>query len=278
MDTCRVCGHRIDVGRFCLNCGTPIGGEPHPDLKPEPSPAVMPDRQDGESRPLLAWLPALVIGLVLLAGAAGAGAWLLGGANGDDSEPTAAELAAASREAPPPSRPEKSEPPRADEDEGSPAPQDLIRFAVPNVPGTASPSRDTSRNPVRYDATNLIDGLPETAWRTPGDATGEEITLTFPEPAVLTRIGLVNGYAKKSGSFDWYAANRRIESITWTFDDGSSVGQDFTDDRAMQGIDIDPVTTTTITITIEAVSSPGAGGAVRDYTAISDVLLFGTAA
>lgn len=284
MDTCKACGHRVDVGRFCLNCGTPIDGEPHPELIPDPTSHLPPDRpraasphrQEVEGRPLIAWLPVLVIGLVLLAGAAGVGAWLLGGASGDDSEPTAAELAAAPGGAPSASEP--AEPRTQGPEEKRAEPQDLIRFAIPEVPGTAPPGRDTSRNLVRYDATNMVDGLPGTTWRTPGDATGGEITLTFPARAVLTRVGLINGYAKRAGSLDWYDGNRRIESVTWTFDDGTTVRQDFAEDRTLQSIDIDPVTTTTITMTIDAVTAPGSGPASRDYTAISDVLLFGTAA
>ena len=45
----------------------------------------------------------------------------------------------------------------------------------------------------------MLDGNPATAWRTAGDATGQSITITLPAPSVVSRVGLVNGYAKQVG-------------------------------------------------------------------------------
>ena len=92
-------------------------------------------------------------------------------------------------------------------------------------------------------------------------------------------MGLVNGYAKIAyaggRSFDWYKGNRRVLSVEWVFDDGSSVTQQFHDDRGMQQTAIHPVTTSTVELRITSVSPPGKGRAARDDTAISEVLLLG---
>ena len=85
------------------------------------------------------------------------------------------------------------------------------------------------------------DGNPATAWRTAGDATGGTITVTLTEPGVVTRVGLVNGYAKQVAGVDWYPNNRRILAVTWGFDDGSSIEQTFAERPAMQRLKVPPV-------------------------------------
>ena len=59
--------------------------------------------------------------------------------------------------------------------------------------------------------------------------------------------------------------------------DGTTVTQDLRDTREMQTLDIDPVTTQHVRLTLVSVSPPGKGPAARDYTPISDVTLQGTA-
>lgn len=145
------------------------------------------------------------------------------------------------------------------------------------VPAVAPPGQDAEGNPTTYDGKNMLDGDPATAWRMPGDGTGKEVVLTLPAEAHLTSVGLINGYAKtgtgaKGGTIDWYRGNRRIKSVTWVFDDGSTVQQDLGDSTEVQSQDVD-VTTTTVTLRLDAVSAPGKGPASRNYTAISDVSL-----
>ena len=72
----------------------------------------------------------------------------------------------------------------------------------------------------------MRDGNPTTAWRTAGDGTGAVITITLPEPTVVTRVGLVNGYAKQVAGVDWYPNNRRILAVTWGFDNGTHARAD----------------------------------------------------
>ena len=131
-------------------------------------------------------------------------------------------------------------------------------------------------SPVTYAATNLVDGQPTTAWRMPGDGSGQSIAFTFPAPVTLSRVGLVNGYAKTDGSFDWYSGNRRVLAAQWRFEDGTTVDQPLGESRDLQVIKVGPVTTTTVTLTLTTVSPPGTGASSRDFTAISEVSLVGT--
>ncbi len=226
------------------------------------------------------WLPWLA-GLVVMGLVAGLGAWLLlRGGEDPAGEPVGAT----------PARPERSESasreptPRETATEATSAPQvvpdDLARFAEVDAPAAAPPSRDNSGNAVRYQATNMVDGVPETTWRTPGDATGETISFTFDEPTTLTEVGLINGYAKvgqdASGPLDWYHGNRRVLAVEWLLDDGTTLTQDLDDTTVVQTVTVKQVETQAVQLRLTRVSAPGSGRAARDFTAISDVSLVGT--
>jgi hypothetical protein len=144
-----------------------------------------------------------------------------------------------------------------------------------NVPGSASASVDDAGNPVTYEADNMLDADPRTSWRMPGDASGSVLTFTFDEAVTVTEVGMINGYAKNDPPHDWYAGNRRIESVTWIFDDGTEVTQDLDEVRDPQTIAVD-AETTTIELRIVEVTDPGKGPDARDFTAISDVRFVGT--
>jgi hypothetical protein len=167
----------------------------------------------------------------------------------------------------------------SDDGEGAQAPagkaRELARRATFEVPGTAPPTTDFDGNLAAYEASQMGDGNPATAWRMAGDATGETITVTLPEPGVVTRVGLVNGYAKQVAGVNWYPNNRRTVAVTWGFDDGSSVEQTFAERPGMQRLTVPPVETATVTITFTAVTPPGLGSLGRDYTAISEVSITG---
>lgn len=158
---------------------------------------------------------------------------------------------------------------------------DVVREATPQVPATAPPNQDLQGNMVRYEARNMLDGVPTTCWRMAGDGTGEVLTFDLARPTTLTTVGLVNGYAKtatdaRGNQLDWYHGNRRVLAVEWTFDDGTSVTQDLRDTRSMQTMEIDPVTTQSVQLRLVSVSAPGPGRAARNYTPISDVTLQGT--
>ena len=115
---------------------------------------------------------------------------------------------------------------------------DVAGQASAKAPRTAPPNEDVNGDQVSYDASNMLDGVHDTAWRASGDGTGLKLTFTLREPAELHQVGLINGYAKtstddKGRTFDWYLGNRRIEAVTWIFDDGSKVRQEL--DRDPRG-------------------------------------------
>lgn len=152
---------------------------------------------------------------------------------------------------------------------------DLVGGATFAVPDTAEPTTDLDGQLVAYEAAQMGDGDPATTWRTPGDATGQTITITLAQPSVVTRVGLVNGYAKQVAGVDWYPNNRRVLAVTWGFDDGSSIEQTFAERPGMQRLKVPPVQTSTITLTLTSVTPPGTGSLGRDYTAISEVTVIG---
>jgi hypothetical protein len=157
---------------------------------------------------------------------------------------------------------------------------DVAGRASAKAPKTAPPNEDVNGDQVSYDASNMLDGVPDTAWRAAGDGTGLKLTFTLREPTELHEVGLVNGYAKtstdgKGRTFDWYLGNRRIQSAVWVFDDGSKVRQDFTDTRELQPVDVPDVVTKRVVLKLTAVSPPGEGKAARDFTAISEVSMVG---
>ena len=109
------------------------------------------------------------------------------------------------------------------------------------------------------------------------------MTLTFTLRAAteLHQVGLINGYAKSSTddenrTFDWYLGNRRIQAVTWIFDDGSKVRQELTETRELQLVDVPDAVTGRVVLKLTAVSAPGEGNAARDFTAISEVSFLGT--
>ncbi len=200
--------------------------------------------------------------------------------DGDDvaTEPTETATSPASSEPAPEDTTDASEE-AAPEPSAAPTgvgqPLDLATTATFEVPGTAPPTTDFDGALVAYEASQMHDGLPSTTWRTAGDATGQSITITLAEPAVVSRVGLVNGYAKQVAGVDWYPNNRRVLAVTWTFEDGTAVTQTLTERPMMQLIDVTPTRTSTITLTLDSVTPPGAGELGRDYTAISEVSIVG---
>jgi hypothetical protein len=310
MDNCPRCGEALGpaAGRYCINCGQRIDragvAEAYADWRtdtfersalardrsaavalattesttaPPPVDPERPHRADGPAqRPPIGWLAALV-GMVLVALL---GAWLFFGNSSDETTPVAKEAPKASPSAVLPSPTTASKSPRKRPTKSPAAkPVDLSRQIAVTAPKPAAPSTDSSGRTVTYDAGQMLDGVPETCWRMPGDGTGSTVTFTLPQEAEITELGLINGYAKTAsdsqGPLDWYHGNRRVLRATWAFDDGTEVHQELADSTSMQTIDVEHVRTSTVTLTLEEVSPPGTGRAARDYTAISDVSLLG---
>lgn len=138
------------------------------------------------------------------------------------------------------------------------------------VPSTAPDGKDANGKDVSYGAANLHDGDATTTWRMKGDAAGEDLAVSWPEPVTITDVGLVNGYAKEdeSSGAERYGENRRVLAVTWIFDDGTEVTKSLEETTDMQTFRLDaPVETSGVTVRIDETSDPGG----RDFTAISEL-------
>jgi len=249
----------------------PVYAEP---LPPEPAPP--PRRSPG----IGLWVGAAVgLVVVLVLGAF----LLLSGGGGDDpsasSSPPLIPKSHHSTSTAPSSSPTSSAPTSSAASTGSPT--DVAGLAAASAPAHAPAGVDFAGRTVTYVAPNMVDGDVETCWRTPGDASGMVLTFRLDQPTRITKVGLVNGYAKTAvaggRTYDWYRGDRRVLAVEWVFDDGSTVSQQFAQVRAMQTRGVPPVTTSTVQVRITAVSRPGQGPAARNDTAISEVSLVGTA-
>jgi hypothetical protein len=142
-----------------------------------------------------------------------------------------------------------------------------------SAPSTAPGGNDACQNPTSYDASNLTDRAEGTAWRMPGDATGQTLTLDLGAEHRVLRVGLLPGYDKVDGcdGTDRWAQNRRPTTVTWLFDDGTQAHQTLHDTRDMQTLAVD-ATTTTIGLRIDGTTA----APERDFTAISEVSVQGT--
>ena len=289
MSYCTSCGHELGAGRFCTNCGRPVAPPP-----PPPSSAPPPPPQAGQvpppppryplfadeleppayaapepplphhrrPRPVWPFVVAALTLLLVIAVLVGVAA-LSDDDGGSSADPTHAA----------------SKSPRGGQGSATPGGGNLAAGSTVQVPATAPPNQDVSGNPTTYVGANMLDGVPETCWRMPGDGTGDEITVTLPQETHLSRIGLINGYAKiakdaQGKELDWYHGNRRILTVEWLFDDGTTLIQDLEDTVSVQSVDVD-VTTTTVVLRLVSVSDPGTGRAARNYTAISDLSFVG---
>ncbi len=166
-----------------------------------------------------------------------------------------------------------------------PDPRDPAQAApVSSKIASASPScesgssTDADNRTVTYEAGKAIDGLPDTAWRCPGDGVGQRLMISFQGKVTLTSIGIVPGYAKTDPTdrADRYLQNRRISAVSYTFDDGSTFPQSFDTDarnRSVQTISLPNVSTSHVIITIlSSVVGEAAGNHLaRDHIAISEV-------
>jgi hypothetical protein len=212
-----------------------------------------------ERRPWLSWLAALVAIAFLAVGGYALWAFVL-----DDSGTPSARGAD----------------PAPTQSSSGPTPVDVAPGATAHAPDTAPPEEDVDGELGAYDASNMLDGVVTTAWRTPGDASGMRLTFKLAAPTRLTQVGILNGYAKRSTDtrgrdYDWYRGNRRVEAVVWELGKGTSVRQKLSTDREVQSISIEPVTTRKVVVRLVQVSAPGTGRASRDYTAVSEVSLVG---
>jgi hypothetical protein len=142
-----------------------------------------------------------------------------------------------------------------------------------SAPSTAPSGVDACQTPTSYDAGHLTDGAADTAWRMPGDATGQTLTLDLGAQRRVLRVGLAPGYNKVDpcDGADRWEQNRRPTTVTWLFDDGTETRQTLADTRDMQTLAVD-ATTTTIGLRIEGTTA----APERDFTAVSEVSVQGS--
>jgi hypothetical protein len=121
-------------------------------------------------------------------------------------------------------------------------PEELAANAKAEASDTAPDSVDDAGNPVSYNAANLLDSDPSTAWRVEGSGQGAGVGIRLPAPAHITQVGLIPGYAKTdpASGKDRFGENRRIRAVRWRFSDGTVIGQRFHDRPTMQRTTVSP--------------------------------------
>ncbi|WP_154402606.1 NADase-type glycan-binding domain-containing protein [Nocardioides speluncae] len=251
-----------------------IGWAPTPGHTAPPSPSDQPtvhrppQRQERRGGIGSGWLifAASLLCLLLIGGFA---IWLLGGGDDDKKQDVSSE---------PTGKPNDKESPGSDTPPDDPDnPTDIARFATAVVPSTAPPGEDVRGNPVRFDARNMLDGDPATAWRMKREAPSPLI-FELAEESVITQVGLINGYAKTDrdpagNKTNWYMRNRRILQVEWIFDDGQTVQQTLGTSMQVQTVKVPDVTTKQVQLRIVSIGPPPE--AHRDFTVISEVSLVG---
>ncbi len=270
-----------------------VSAHVEPTVAPTPSPYSPdePDEPDDEDRGgAPAWLAWAIVAVVMVLVFVG-GVWLLLSPGDDDSarDPAPAPTGSPKIDANQSPTISTSQETTVAEDPSSAAatptgdPVELAAGASAIAPRTAPPNVDVFGNRTTYAAANMLDGRPSTCWRMAGDGSGAELRFALAGPATLTRVGLINGYAKNAvvggRNLNWYVGNRRVLSAQWVFDDGTTVDQPLGSTKKMQTIDLGtPVSTSTVTLRLVSVSEPGTGRSARNFTAVSEVSLVGTPA
>ena len=95
---------------------------------------------------------------------------------------------------------------------------------------------------LAYSGEQLIDGDENLGWgASKGDASGVTADMTFAGPVKLATVGLTPGYTRFAPrrsadcqAVEAFPYNRFVQSVRWTFDDGSSVDQRFDQRPEMQ--------------------------------------------
>jgi hypothetical protein len=120
-----------------------------------------------------------------------------------------------------------------------------------------------------YDAANMLDGDPETAWNEGrrGDGTGEWVEITLAGAATVQRLQIWNGHQKE----DLFAHNGRVRMLLIDAGERTFLVE-LLDVAGPQVVELaEPVRTTTVRLTVDSVYP----GERYPELAISEVELYG---
>lgn len=139
---------------------------------------------------------------------------------------------------------------------------------------TRPSSTDACGEPTFYSPANLLDGQPDTAWMVSGAGIGATVRIDFTQPTNVSQVGLIPGYAKQdpcSGSNRFFDL-RRVRKVSWSFNTGIVVEQDFVEDPTLQTIGVVGAEgVSSVTITILVTTEPGLDR--LDHTPISELVV-----
>ncbi|MCA0144898.1 discoidin domain-containing protein [Blastococcus sp. LR1] len=135
---------------------------------------------------------------------------------------------------------------------------------------------DAAGAPITYEPALTLDGNPSTGWRCPGSAVGAQLTYTFSSPVTFTSVALVPGYAKvdPTDGTQRFAENRTVTAVEWTFVSEDSHVQRIASPQPSLISSKLPEQFLTTEVVLRILQT-GNDGAVRDFTAISDVQFTG---
>ncbi len=104
-----------------------------------------------------------------------------------------------------------------------------------------------------YKTYNLYDGLQDTMWcegNKGSDGTGESLTYTFKTRSTVKSFHLRNGIGT---SLKYFMKGNRAETITFTFDDGSTQTLKVANTMLHKKYDLQPVSTKTVKLTFDTI-------------------------
>jgi hypothetical protein len=135
-------------------------------------------------------------------------------------------------------------------------------------------STDACGTPTSYQPELATDGSNDTAWMVPGDGSGQSITMHLAGPSTVRSVGLVPGYDKFDPCLgtERFEQFRRITSVRWTFDDGTSIDQVIDPVPAMASLRLPtPQVTSSVQMTVLDTTAPG--DERLDHTAVSEIAI-----
>ncbi|MHB8780669.1 MAG: zinc ribbon domain-containing protein [Candidatus Geothermincolia bacterium] len=159
---------------------------------------------------------------------------------------------------------------------GNPAAVDISDEAVLTASSVLAPDAVG----VDYLPDNLVDGDLESCWAegSSGYGIGDWVKFTLPEEYEVTRISVVPGLLKMSGSKDRWLQNGRLKKVRFVFDGNLSYEHSFQDVKQSQDFTLPTAATTrTVTMIILEVypGQSGPGWTAASDTSVSEMHVFG---